>query len=243
MGFAYNDLIPAAILLDNPGITREEFVNLLDNTRSAPMVFKKDYGEKIRRARWDTYYPRWEDKLFHRGLHGLAGLLHLEQKPAFEELQKSKNDENGLELRPPFLSVVPHKKNNKWLPPKFTVTVHEKYVFSKIHEKHEESWHKLQKGELFSDAYYHMYLMRVEDIIKEKHTPTKRSRKSREKEYPSPEYNYHLKVRYVRPLEKTYRFSSLDELVKAHPQFHYDFMYDFSQERGALYGGGLFQLG
>jgi len=242
MGFAYNDLIPAAILLDNPGINREEFVALLNNTRSSSVVFKEDYEKKIRRARWDTYYPKWETKLYHRGLHGLAELLYLEKNPAFKKFQQSKNDQYGLKLNPLFLIVVPYKVNNKWQPPKFKVVVHEKHALSKIHEVHEKSWNKLEKGELFTDPYYNMSLMLMEEILGEKHIPSQEKQKTDDEEDHSPEWEYHLKVRYVSPLEKTRRFASLDELVKSYPEFHHDFMYDFSQNEGFLYSDFL-QLG
>lgn len=32
MGFAYSELIPPAILLDNPGVTKEEFAHFLGQT-------------------------------------------------------------------------------------------------------------------------------------------------------------------------------------------------------------------
>lgn len=69
MGAPNYSMIPAAILLQNPGITREEFVELLNKTKVGP-------SPNLKRP-W-TQLP--EDKLdlvFHSGLHELGEILGL----------------------------------------------------------------------------------------------------------------------------------------------------------------------
>ena len=60
MGYPYNELIAPAILLTNPGITREEFIKLLDETHSS-CIHEYRPGDP-----WDYYV--YEDEIYHRGL-------------------------------------------------------------------------------------------------------------------------------------------------------------------------------
>lgn len=72
MGYPYHKLIAPAILFKNPGITREEFVEILDQTHS-PLF--REYAEE---EPWDYYDEKFEDERYHSGLEGLAQFLGLE---------------------------------------------------------------------------------------------------------------------------------------------------------------------
>ncbi len=70
MGYPYDTLVPAAILLDNPGITADEFIRRLDEVKSE--------GTRS----WN----------YHEGLHGLAVILKLLKSQEFEEAEKRNRD-------------------------------------------------------------------------------------------------------------------------------------------------------
>lgn len=68
MGLHLDALIPVVLLLDNPGITKEEFVRLLDDTKS----------------------PSYNNHWYHNGLSGLALLLHLPLTKEYESFLSEK---------------------------------------------------------------------------------------------------------------------------------------------------------
>lgn len=80
MGTANNALIPAAILLDNPGITKEKFVELLENTHSS-WISSPKINDSI-----EYFEERYDSDEFKGGLEGLAEILGLEKNDnPFEE--------------------------------------------------------------------------------------------------------------------------------------------------------------
>lgn len=67
MGYAFDELIPVAVLLDHPGVTKEEFVELLEQTTS----------------------DGWSTLMYHTGLEGLAAILQLKTNPRrADEIQR-----------------------------------------------------------------------------------------------------------------------------------------------------------
>lgn len=83
----YNDLIAPALLLRNPGVTREEFVQLLDNTHSSSYEYEPEYA-------WDYWDNELQDKIYHRGLNGLASILGLEESIEFIKFQQPRMEGN-----------------------------------------------------------------------------------------------------------------------------------------------------
>ncbi|HIH25474.1 MAG TPA: hypothetical protein HA226_01740 [Nanoarchaeota archaeon] len=109
MGYPYHELIPSAILLENPGITREEFVRLLNKT---------DYHEgKVREDEekypWDLQTPDglYVDRDFHTGLHGLAHILGLNYR---EEYLFYGDEYYARNNRNPGYHTYARKENGKW---------------------------------------------------------------------------------------------------------------------------------
>ncbi len=72
MGYPFDVLVPPAILLYNPGISKEEFAERLDRTESTGTA----------------------SSTYHQGLPGLAGILQLEHSAAFKELMRKKRDKD-----------------------------------------------------------------------------------------------------------------------------------------------------
>src|SRR3989344_1701856 len=107
MGFPYNELIPPAILLDNPGITKEEFVRLLDKTHSF------SFCEFEKEDPWNcSAHIEYEDKKYHQGLEGLACILNLEYSEQYKKFHKNSVDEYGLNIRPPFFRPINEKEQD-----------------------------------------------------------------------------------------------------------------------------------
>jgi len=70
MGAPFDGLIPATILLDNPGVTKEEFMELLQ-------------GLKVK-GDWNF--------LYFSGLEGLARILNLRTNPDYYDASSLKKD-------------------------------------------------------------------------------------------------------------------------------------------------------
>jgi hypothetical protein len=72
MGYPYDKLIAPAVLHMNPGITREQFAELLDSTHSNNTKAYEDAG-----VPWDVIDESGENQDYHNGLEGLARFLNL----------------------------------------------------------------------------------------------------------------------------------------------------------------------
>ncbi len=123
MGYAYHELIPAAILLDNPGITKDVFVQKLDQTHFTA-------GRVNSRARWSTHkHQGYIDDYYHKGLEGLAVVLGLdESNPDFSQQLGSffranqfrwKQSDGRYSLDPQTFDVIPlhyfpYNRDDNW---------------------------------------------------------------------------------------------------------------------------------
>lgn len=91
-GYAYTELVAPAVLFNNPGITREEFSFLLDQTCPSPGT-EFSFDDPL-----DSHHVR-EKGLRDEGLYHLAGVLDLEKIT----LKREFLDEFGLELEGSYL--------------------------------------------------------------------------------------------------------------------------------------------
>lgn len=224
MGYPHDGLIPPAILLDNPGITRTEFVELLNKTNSTPFDVKKH-------ARWDCY-GRIEIPCYHKGLHGLAEILKLAYRDEFTRLGKEEVTPNGI-IYPPFLLIEPRRTEGEWISPKYKVTNLTSHVPSDSIEKMEDYVYADDGNEpKVGGTYWDDIWMEETGIIEE--VLEKEDLMPRESDTDAPRFMYKLKVRMFRRIETEEEFESLEELVAKYPRFDPDFMFDFSRERGAL---------
>lgn len=112
MGCANNWLIPPAILFNNPGITREEFVELLNETRTGYGKLEFHNPEAWKKAPWNFIGD--EDTDCHKGLHGLAGILGLNFGEDFKKIKWKDDEEYELSLICPSLDITPFLINGKW---------------------------------------------------------------------------------------------------------------------------------
>jgi len=104
--------------MDNPGLTREEFVKKLDETHSTSL---RKYKSK---EPWSYYDKESEDHSYHDGLYGLASFLRLKDSQEFVKFQQPSKDENGLSVCAPLFIYLPEFCNKRG----FSVVIHEKNV-------------------------------------------------------------------------------------------------------------------
>jgi len=218
MGYAYDELIAPAVLFDNPGLTRERFVELLDQTHSSSFnEYALDYP-------WGQYSQDALDA-YHEGIEGLADILGIEYSQNYKDFNTPREDENGLGIEPPFLFHLDeeeHKKLNK----KLGVQVHLENIIEAEKVVQESSFVKLKAGDIWEDIMDTGEIGLVTEIINEKY------QKDEDEFSPGPEYVYNMKIKPIKMTGRSELFESQEELYKKWPQFHHDNKYDWSQNEG-----------
>lgn len=226
MGFPYNELIAPAILLDNPGITREEFIKLLNKVHSFSIYEFKE-GDP-----WNCKaYMKHEDKEYHQGLEGLAHILSLECNKQYKIFKKHSVDEYGLFIRSPYcLPLDKKQKENSGY--KFEVICHIRNILGESQVVRELSWGKLKVGDMWEECQLGEDKGLVGKIFEEKcfYDPEEKDRFASE----GPRYEYKMEIAPIHGEYKRELFTSEEELHKAWPQFHPDFVYNWSQKTGSF---------
>ncbi len=227
MGYAFNELIAPAVLLANPGISRDEFIRLLDQTHSS---YNYEYGIN---DPMDYYIQDSEDKSFHRGIKGLAEILGLGESLEYIQFQRHKKDENGISINPP--CMLPAREGKDY---QFEVTVHKRNVLERPKIISGSSFDQLIVGDIWKGTYGDSNSGIVTKILKERHHKIKRKTSDDENEVnQDTEWTYRIKIRPFQPVYHEERFVSDKELYAKWPQFHPGFVYDWSKEKGYFFVG------
>ena len=92
MGYPYNELISPAILLDNPGLTKDQYIRQFQETHSSPFV-EFDITDP-----WDSFFKRGDIRSDR-----LPRVLNLKYSEEYEKFQTPTKDQSGLPLYPPSL--------------------------------------------------------------------------------------------------------------------------------------------
>jgi len=226
MGFAYVDLIPPAILLDNVGITREGFARLLNKTHCSWM---KRYEEQ---DPWNSYDPNDRDiHNYHKSLEGLASILGLRSSKRFIEFQKAHYDEHRLLVRPPFM--LPAREGADY---KFEVIVHEKNVVEIPEIIETLSWCKLEPGDVWEEVQMGHDKGIVTSVIEERFIgKEKQDDDEDEEDNTYPQYDYKLEIKPFYGVFREEKFKTRKELYKKWPQFHPAVQYDWAKESGSFH--------
>lgn len=212
MGYSYSELIPPAILLDNPRITRKEFVRLLSNINAS--------GPE-----------------YHKGLHGLASILRLHSN---KKVKSTDIDEHGIPLSPPHFSVNSYRHNERWTPPKFKVVVHVRNEVEPVRRVKKGSSGRLKVGKDWVEEFiFPKEKGLVLAIFEETNLLPGISTGEYSPGSDGPRYLYDMKILPFRVLREKQEFDSLEELTTAWPQFDPNCMYEFSQKTG-VFGTGTF---
>ncbi|MBS3078684.1 hypothetical protein J4218_01045 [Candidatus Pacearchaeota archaeon] len=233
MGYPCTDLISAAVLLSNPGITREEFVELLNQTHSTVITSVPE------KAPWEFQkskkrYLKHEDDYLHKGLHGLASyVLSLETTDDFEIKNKLTKDKFGIPIRSPWLSVIGRKYKGEWISPSYEVSyVTETVASEEVKEIEHIDRGSIVVGEILTDIYGLSLIGFVEEVLSEEVV---------DEHLPEDDFGEYscltkskIKIRKFMQIGKRQSFGSLERLLKFFPQFNPEFMYNFSLQEGRL---------
>jgi hypothetical protein len=229
MGYPYNNLIAPAILWKNPGITREKFVDLLDDTHSCDSTIYD------RTRAWTDYDPEFQDSDYHNGLEGLASLLRLETTPEFLKLTKpahSPLDEHNLKILPVTMSELGETVTRK-TGYKFQVKIHKKNIVSEPIRKTEESNRNLSVGDIWENKDMEgnvssekgLVLMIFQEVDQQKSAGYNPS---------EPRWKYDLEIMpFYQDYDIQY-YGTKEELWKAWPIFHPDNKYGWQKKDGSF---------
>jgi len=223
MGNPYNDLVAVAVLYLNPGITKEVFVELLDQTHSS---FYRNYGAKDGLC---DYNPTADDERFHNGLVGLARLLKIELTSEYTSFITPKTDEYGLALRPPSLEDVHDEGNTR-----FKVIVQEGHELSKPETVFDASHERPTIGKIWDDdALYETGF--IDEIVEVKEIPPNPELL----DYGDPEVLFEsvLMVRKITGKYKIHRYQTKEKALVEWPLFDPKNQYQWNQRAGIFHLG------
>ncbi len=225
MGFPYHELVPPAILFSNPGITREEFVELLDKTHATTLHEFK-------------YKDSWKKKSkliatgHHEGLGGLAGLLGLPRTSDFLKFQSPTYDLNNLPIQSPFL--LPLNEDDGFFPTfRYCLAIHEKNNLLDTKKVKELAWDKLKEGDIWEEVMMGYERGLVTKIYSEENFGNENKN---EEEYceSGPRYKYEMEIKPINPIFKNIVFQSDEEVYHHYPLFDPKFKFDWNKERGSF---------
>jgi hypothetical protein len=249
MGGPNTYLLPAAVLYENPGVTREEFADLLNQIHFSLEGYP--YPEKP----WEEYDLDEEDIGLHLGLYGLSSVLSIRDNiPGSSFWDCSQKEMNRLHQeimnseRAPydFYVIANRDKDNNWVSPSYRVYSLVEYKESqetKTGLVHKEELELLKKDkELkteFKDSKKTIKKIILDiEVLGKGEIIEQRIGKKILKE--GPFYNTKINYRTLTP-EYIFRdFEIFEEFNKNYPQHHYDNLGDWDKESGKF---GHFTLG
>ena len=226
MGSANDWLVPPAILYNNPGITKEEFVDLLDKTK-AGIGSLGDNFENWKKAPWDIDGKNFD---YHKGLHGLAGILGMDYSDEFKAISWKDKDLEGFPLSPPYLEVNPFFSDFKW---HLSYMVRVQIGNENPKQKEVKGWENkfVREGDILTDDYYFEFLV---DQVLERNLLSREDRDGWGELRPFPRRVVKILGREVIPQVESHIFYSLPLLLEKHSYFDPNFMFDFSAEAGTF---------
>lgn len=246
MGFVYDELIPASVLLNNPGITKEEFVELLSEIKVSTSTYNREDP-------WDIYSIQTTRAKFGFGmlrLYKLANFLGIKESDDFKKSLEPTIDENNLWLSKPYFSY--------WLyPDSFHVYLHyrnkirkEKIIYGFSYYELEESDFPNKPPSKHSHIWFSVFNDKpigvVKKIITKKEFDYYSSEQYKMINFPEqdflgsdpPQYYYSCLVTLFFEKREILRVSSLEKAVEKFPQFHPDYVYNWKKTKGNFLGFG-----
>ncbi len=221
MGVPYNKLVAPAVLFLNPCVTREEYIQLLENTHSS--CFREYNSDES----WDYFDPRMDDARFHGGLEGLARILGLKKSTKYKEFQEGHYDENGLFVRPP--CMLPARDGAQH---RYEVIIHQENVIEAPKTVDSCAWDKLTIGDIWEETMMGAESGIVTKIMEEEFIGREDSEEDGWVDSTGPKYNYKMEIKPIRGAYGEQRYKTQEDLRKEWPQFHPDFVYEWAKERG-----------
>jgi hypothetical protein len=222
MGFPNIYHIAPAILYLHPGITRDEYLTLLDGTHGSWNWHWGPGSEKIPLTFFD---PKQDDKMFH-SLHGLASLLCLDNSAGYIDHITNKLDENGITVRSPYyFPDFPDKG-------KICMFVHEKNEIQT--EKRIEYFGGREIKVGYISSYEEISTEIPRAIVKEIHAKKFKGLKNYDDDGKWPLYKYDMTVIPFKKIERKEIYDSEWEMLKNWPILLAENMYDWSKNKGSF---------
>src|SRR3989338_6176458 len=232
MGAPNYELAPAAILLDNPIISIEDFAERLNEVRCSAWWHckpKDTYRSWGRRQNGMSKEYTGEYNTFHRGRYGIAeSILHLPESEEFLKRYPVMYDFEGLKVMPPDFYLQEKAGEDKWVEPSFQIRFHvgNKILEEKIMEYYSRK--KLSAGDISGcDMTGELYV--VDEIIEEG--------KLTEEILESGNYGwaYKMKVRTFDEIFREEKYKNEADLTEARPELAFENRYDLKAMGGVLY--------
>jgi hypothetical protein len=227
MGYANIYHIAPAVLHMNPGVTRDEYLHLLNQTHgsSYPFHFETE-PEKIPL----TFFNEKEDDFYFHSLEGLASLLELGRSKEYEEFQKTKFDEDGIPIETPYWYPRISGKGT------FTLFFNEKNETKEIIENvitKQTSTIKINDVLNFNDNEFPNVLVKKINKKTFNGLITEYGDFDHKK---VPLYKYDLYVLPFRKIQRKIIYNSKEELFNAWPIFSPDKEFNWAKEKGSFKG-------
>lgn len=225
MGSANNWLIPPAILLNNPGITREEFVKLLQEVRPNESLYN---FESWLQLPWDSV--GYESDYFHEGPHGLAKILGLQESKDFRSITWRKRDIFGFPLSSPELFVIPVSVDGVSKSPRYFVQIQTgNSIFQETTSKGYD-FNGVNIGDVWIDEGRGRLL--VDKVIYKRKLTKKEKKELKEEDIllKLPDFFAKVRGRVFHSETEMHCFAELSSLIRMFPFFDPYFMYDWSQQ-------------
>jgi hypothetical protein len=242
MGATHNEFIPAAILLENPGITLAEF-----DERIRQVGPFRDYRFDMIGYNSVNWHSLGIFTKYNNGQIGLAKEV-LSMPVRKKSISPNPKDIWGVGR----LEIIPRLGDNCWLEPEYLVNT---YLGNRLENEHVARMNvfkKFRKGQELrkmeaDEGHYYLNGNRV-DIPKDNQDRNRcemfivedilETGKSKIAEQDA-EYQV-LRLKLIVPEYRQERFESLEELAKAYPSLSPYRLFDFSQESGELSRGNRF---
>jgi hypothetical protein len=234
MGIAFVELIDQALLLDNPGVTREEFIALINSTHYTQLI---DYRNEDSWSSYDSKLGR--NSSFENDLERLARVLCLGESEKYKKFQTPGLDENNISLFPPQKSdqpILKYSREEIWnCGMEYKIVIHERNVLLGTRRVRTRSNHRLKPGqEWYNPNQYDEpgIILKIysERPLKDIHDKPRRDRDI-------PRWGYDMKVQRAKQEWRIERFATKKGLFRLWPEFSPEFMYDWEQKDGHFSSG------
>lgn len=246
MGFVFDELIHAAVLFNNPGITKEEFVKILSVVKISTSTYSKY-------ARWSAHSRHATEHKFGRDLmsyYSLAKYLSLPVTEQFKKFQQTQRDNNNLWVYAPHLdywyyakpelTLKVHHENELKTPKIITDFSYDELRACDYHRQQPEQVH------IWHSAFTDQPIGIVTKIIKKTEFPYPSLEQyeliESEKDFfacDPPDFLYSCRVIPFRLKDEIKEFNRLEDVVNIFPQFHPHYRYNWDTKAGKFYGWGI----
>ncbi len=237
MGYMFTELVPPAILLDHPGVTREEYAQLLSQTHPSGREYSASDP-------WEVHSGMGLGD-YSEGSQSVADALGLRYSQQFKDFQSATIDTQGLRLYPPSYYITTRN---------FRYHNGKRYHYVVTHERNRVSKQPVVvRGAFISEPGYRediehdegeisagivtkvLRRRRVDNSAYVYHTDDEGRVVEREAINKDYFYTYTVELKPVTAVKRVHRYPTAEALYQSWPQFRPENKYDFTQTRGRFH--------